>query len=279
MKPLNKNVVFIGAGNMAEALVRGLLASRLCEPDSITVTDISEERLRRLRESFKVGTSRNNRDAVSGADLVLLAVKPQVLPGVCAELNGCVPARALVVSIAAGIATPSLEQWLGPDARVVRVMPNMPALVREGASAFCLGRQAGPEDARLVKSIFKSVGFVVRLDESQMDAVTALSGSGPAYVFMLMEAMRAAARDMGVDETVAQSLVNATISGAVRLQETSGLPPEELRRRVTSPGGTTAAALSVLERGKVMDTWVAAILAARNRASELSGPVAGQTGA
>lgn len=277
MKPLNKNVVFIGAGNMAEALVRGLLAARLCEPDSITVTDISDERLRHLREAFKVKTSRDNRGAVAGAELVLLAVKPQVLPGVCAELKGGVPARALVVSIAAGIATASLEQWLGLDARVVRVMPNMPALVREGASAFCLGRQAGPEDARLVKSIFKSVGFVVRLEESQMDAVTALSGSGPAYVFALMEALLSAAREMGLDEAVAQSLVNATISGAVRLQETSGLPPAELRRRVTSPGGTTAAAVSVLERGKVMETWVAAILAARNRASELSG--SGKAGA
>ena len=265
-----RRLVFIGAGNMAEALVRGLLKAGLCTAESIRVTDVDRERLSHFESSYNVAGLDNNAEAVKAADIVVLAVKPQVIPDVLNGIKKHLSADALTVSIAAGVTTRNLEAMLGKGKRVIRVMPNTPALVGAGASAFCCGKDATENDARLIEALFQSVGVVVRLDESLMDGVTALSGSGPAYVFYLVEAMLEAAREMGLEQETARALTIHTIKGSARLLSETGLEPAELRRRVTSKGGTTEAALEMLDKARVQETLVAAIKAAQNRSKELS---------
>ena len=268
-KPIT-TVAFLGAGNMAEALVKGVLNAGLFVPSQIRVTDVSAARLALFADTYRVGASSDNRGAVAGADVVVLAVKPQVLPELLKEVRDSIPAGALVISIAAGIPLSAIEQGLKPGSRVVRVMPNTPALVGAGAAAFCLGHQASESDAVLVTSLFQAVGLVVRLEESMMDAVTAVSGSGPAYVFYLAEIMLRAARDLGLPDTAARSLVAQTLLGAARMLTETGVAPDELRRRVTSKGGTTAAAIEVLDAGQVRETWEKALHAACRRSKELA---------
>lgn len=264
-------VAFIGGGNMAEALIGGLIRSAVCRPPDICVADVSADRTALLKERFGVDATADNAAAVKGADVVVLAVKPQILPDVVAALAGPLERRSLVLSIAAGVRTAAIEQKLGDGARVVRVMPNTPALVGAGAAAFCGGRWAEEEDLRKADAMISASGIAVRVKEAEMDAVTALSGSGPAYVFYLIEAMLEAARQMGLEAGTAKSLVHATVAGAARLIGETGVSAEELRRRVTSKGGTTAAAIAVLDQGGVAGNLVRAILAARDRSKELSG--------
>ncbi|MFC1461771.1 pyrroline-5-carboxylate reductase [Verrucomicrobiota bacterium] len=221
----DRKFVFIGAGNMAEALVRGMLRARLCPASAVRVTDIDGARLKKFASEYQVAGSADNADEVKTTDVVVLAVKPQVLPEVLKGLKGSIPAGALVVSIAAGISIRALEGMLADVARVIRVMPNTPALVGCGAAAFCCGSQATEEDARVVSTMFKSVGIVIRVEEPAMDAVTALSGSGPAYVFYLVEAMLKAGAEMGLDQLTASALTLATIEGAAHMLVDTGLGP------------------------------------------------------
>ena len=264
-------ITFLGAGNMAEALVRGVLDGRVCDASGVTVTDVRPERLAFFRDNLKVNAVESNRDAAGQADVVVLAVKPQSLGDLLKELKGAASKDALVLSIAAGITTRWIEDRMENGIRVVRVMPNTPALVGQGVSAICGGRWAGEADMGTAERILGSVGSVVRVAEKDMDAVTALSGSGPAYVFFLIEAMMKAAADLGLNDVVARELVNATVEGSARLIIQTGLDAAELRARVTSKGGTTAAALGVLAAGGVAEKWVEAIKAAHHRATELSG--------
>ncbi len=263
-------VAFVGAGNMAEALVRGLLRARALSAARVRVSDIDPGRRDRLRRLFGVRAYERNADCVRGARVVVLAVKPQTLAGVVRGLRPALPRRALVISIAAGVHTAWLERRLPAGMRVARAMPNLPARVRAGVSAYCLGRRAGAADARRVDALFRCVGRVQALDEAHMDAVTALSGSGPAYVFFLAEIMIEAGRAMGLPEAAARELTLATLRGAARLLARSRQEPGELRRQVTSRGGTTAAALETLERGRVRACFVRAIRRARARARRLS---------
>lgn len=267
----DKNVTFIGAGNMAEALVKGLVQSGLCPPAHLTVTDISPEQLSCFRETYGVQTASDNPVAVAAAHVVVLAVKPQVMPTVLDELAQALPAEALVVSVAAGIKTEWFEFRLAAGARVVRVMPNTPALVGAGAAAICAGTHATGADLDLVESLMRAVGLVVRVDEAEMDAVTALSGSGPAYVFHLVEAMLDAAEEMGLPRATARALAYQTLEGAAQLLKASDATPADLRERVTSKGGTTAAALKVMADADFHQTVVRALKAARDRSLELSG--------
>lgn len=265
-------IVFIGAGNMAEALVRGLLAAGVARAGDVSVTDIAPARLEHFRARYGVVGGSDNAAAARTADTLVLAVKPQQLAAACAELAGALARNPLVISIAAGIPTARIEQWLGGAARVVRAMPNTPALVGAGVTAIAPGRLATDDDLDRAERLLGAAGTVVRVAESAMDAVTAVSGSGPAYVFYLAEAMREAAARLGLAPEVADALVRRTILGAGRLLEAeSATPPEELRRRVTSKGGTTEAAVSVLEERRVREAFVAAITAAAARAKELSG--------
>lgn len=264
-------LTFIGAGNMAEALVRGIIRAKLLPSRRLRVTDKERRRLDHFQSAFGVAGFERNVDGVRGAHAMVLAVKPQVMAEVAPEIGAGLDPGTLVISIAAGITTCWLEQHLPQGTRIVRVMPNMPALVGAGVSVYSLGSRATEEDANLVAMLFQSVGVVVRLDEKHLDAVTALSGSGPAYVFFMAELMIQAGYAMGLDHATAKALTLGTIRGAARLLEETGPEPEELRRRVTSKGGTTAAAFEVLEAGRVREIFIKAIQSAQKRSQELSG--------
>lgn len=266
-----EKLAFVGAGNMAEALVNGITAGGACSPRHIVVTDVRAERLDLFRKQFGVATSAANADAVRGADVVVLAVKPQVMGEALDQIRSALSPHALVISIAAGIRTSRIEEGLGEGRRVVRAMPNTPALVRSGAAAVCGGRWATEQDLEVAETVFGTVGVVARVREEDMDAITALSGSGPAYVFYLIEAMLEAARKLNLEDAVARRMVYATIEGAAKLIRESGAEAADLRQRVTSKGGTTAAALDVLNSRGVSGAVADAILAAHRRSRELSG--------
>lgn len=263
-------LVFIGAGNMAEALIKGLVGRGVVISTAITATDVRPERLEEMKQAFGIHATADNQAAVANADAIVLAVKPQQMADVLADLKSSLPKTALVISIAAGKRAAMFESALGDGTRVVRVMPNTPALVGAGASAIARGRWATEDDLAMAEELLGAVGLVVRTDESMMDAVTALSGSGPAYVFYLAEAMLEAAKRMGMDANVSKQLTAATIAGAAKLMAESNDPPSVLRERVTSKGGTTAAALGVMNDRKVFDAVVDALLAAAARSKELS---------
>lgn len=264
-------VVFLGAGNMAEALVRGLLEGRVCPAAHLTVTDIRPERLAYFQSTFNVAGTADNAAAVAQADVVFLAVKPQQLREVLGGLASHLNPGALVLSIAAGVRTATMEALLGAGARVVRAMPNTPALVGAGVTAICSGHAAREEDLALAESLLRAVGVVVRVHEAAMDAVTAVSGSGPAYVFYFMEALLEGAQKLGLGPELARQLVYGTLAGSIKLAEQSGVAPGELRERVTSKGGTTAAALEVVRTREVAQAWIDALAAAHRRSVELSG--------
>lgn len=263
-------IVFVGAGNMAEALVRGLLAGAVCPAAHITVTDVRVEQLAYFQSTFGVAGTGDNAAAAARADVLFLSVKPQQLSEVVKGLAPHRKAGALVISIAAGVRTETLEALLGGTARVVRAMPNTPALVGAGVTAICPGRRAAAEDLERAEILLRAVGTVVRVDESAMDAVTAVSGSGPAYVFYFMEALLEGAQKLGLAPELARQLVYGTLAGAVKLAEQSDVGPGTLRERVTSKGGTTAAALEVVRSRAVAEAWVQALAAARQRSVELS---------
>ena len=267
----NKTIAFIGAGNMGEALIRGLLAAKAITPAQIIATDVRAERREYFIKSFGVRASADNAMAVKAADIVLLAVKPQQMNEVLAGFKSVSAGSQLVISIAAGVTTARIERELGGKTRVVRVMPNTPALVGAGAAALAKGAHATNEDLTTAEEILGTVGITVRTDEHLMDAVTALSGSGPAYVFYVTEAMIKAGIAAGLDEVLAKKLAIQTIYGAAKLLVESGESPELLRRKVTSPGGTTEAALKVMGDRKLMEIFAEAIRAAANRSKELSG--------
>lgn len=261
---------YIGAGNMAEALIRGALAAGVCEPGRIRVSDPAPARRRALAEGFGVEACAANADAVADADVVLLAVKPQVVADVLPELEPAMPRSALLISVAAGIRTDRIEAAFPPGQRVVRVMPNTPSLIGRGAAALAAGARATEDDLETAEALMSAVGLVVRVDESALDAVTAVSGSGPAYVFFLIEAMQAAARDMGLAPDVGRRLALQTVLGAATLAAESPEDASALRARVTSKGGTTEAALRVLQEADARSLWMRAMQAARRRSEELS---------
>lgn len=267
---LNK-LVFLGAGNMAEAIVKGLLARRVLDVGRLAATDPAPERQALFRSEYGVSASADNRAAVAGADAVVIAVKPAHVEALLAEIRDVLPAGALVISIAAGVSCARIESLLGGNRRVIRVMPNTPALVLRGAAGVSRGTHASPADLETALALFQAVGVAVEVPESQLDAVTALSGSGPAYVFYLAEAMLQAAAGLGLDAATARSLTVQTLEGAAVLMRDTGLPPEELRRRVTSKGGTTAAAIAVFDDAGVAASLRSGLEAAHRRSRELSG--------
>ncbi len=263
-----KRLAVIGSGNMAEALVRGILRAGLLPPDAVATSDIAEDRLRRFREQFGVATGSDNAAIAAKADLVLLAVKPQVMGQVLQGLARAID-RQLVISIAAGIPTYAIESRLPGSVRVVRVMPNSPALVLEGASALCAGAHVAPEDLGVARALFEAVGRTVVLDETAMDAVTGLSGSGPAYIFVIIEALADAGVRVGLGREVAQLLAAQTVLGSARMVLETGKHPAALKDMVTSPGGTTAAGLHALEGRALRAALLDAVEAATARSREL----------
>ncbi len=263
------DIGFIGGGNMAEALVKGLLASGR-DAATLLVAEPDAARRRALARRYRVGVATDNADVVRRSRTVVLAVKPQVLGDVLAALRPAASRRELYVSIAAGVLLARLEKGLGAGARVVRVMPNTPSLVGKGASVLCAGANATAADVRLVKKIFAAVGDAhVIDDEKRLHVVTALSGSGPAYVYRFAEALVAAAEKGGLPKDLARSLTYQTIAGAAQMMIETGQEPADLRRAVSSPGGTTLAGLASLDGKGFVETVQAAVAAAARRSVEL----------
>lgn len=261
---------FIGAGNMAEAIVRGMMERRVFTPDRILVADTDPERCKFFTDRFNVTAKSDNPDVINSSDIVVLAVKPQVMATVLASLKNSFRPDQLVISIAAGVLTKTLNEGCGAKPAIVRIMPNTPALIGKGVSAICPGPRATQEHLEIAEKIFSAVGSTFRVDESAMDAVTAISGSGPAYVFYWMEAMLSAAKESGFDQATARQLVFQTFVGASELAVLSSETPDVLRARVTSKGGTTEAAIRSMDEAGVGASVIKAVHAAARRSRELS---------
>ncbi len=265
----DKQIAFVGAGQMATALARGLVRADFCAASRIRVHDPSQEALSRFADAVgAIQSLEGNRQAIELADIVLLAVKPQQLPGVAEEIRGSLTAGQLVVSIAAGVTLAKLCQWLGTE-RVVRVMPNTPCLVGKGVSAYSLGAGATPADAEAVQRMMGSVGLALRVDEPLLDCVTGLSGSGPAYIYLLIEALADGGVRVGLPRQTALALAAHTVRGAAEMVLAEGEHPAVLKDRVTSPGGTTIVGLQVLEQRGTRAAVMAAVVAATERAREM----------
>jgi len=264
---------FIGSGNMAEALIKGIIAAGLYRAEDVMISDVRGERLEELAREYKVREVESNTALVGGADVVVLSVKPQNMDEVLNEIKGTLKDGVVVISIAAGITTSKIAAALG-EVPIIRVMPNTPALVGEGASALFAKNVSG-EAMALAMKVFSAVGKAVVVDSEELiDAVTAVSGSGPAYFFLLAEEMIKAAEKLGLDEATAKELVLQTAKGAALLAEQAdgrGETAAQLRHKVTSPGGTTEAALKVFSEQEFGELVSKALTAARNRSKELSG--------
>lgn len=266
-----QKIGFIGGGNMASSLISGLIASGH-SPRHLWVSDINPDTLKVLAENLNVNTSASNDAVINEVDVVVLAVKPQTLGSVAKNAAALIQQKQpLVVSIAAGISQQSLSQWLGAETAIVRCMPNTPALVLTGATALHANTRVTDEQRNLAENIMRSVGIALWVDdESELDAVTAVSGSGPAYYFLLMEAMEKAALELGLSEVTARLLVQQTALGAAKIALESSESPEQLRKRVTSPGGTTQRAIETFEQGGFTELVSKALHAARDRSIEMS---------
>ena len=270
-----RKLTFIGGGNMAAALIGGL-TKRGVSAKHLVAADPSPEQLARLEQSFGVLTSTDNASAVRDAEVVVIAVKPQQIRAVCQGLAPVLNSRPLVISVAAGIPHAALSRWLGSDVPVVRTMPNRPALNGFGATGLYAPASVGAAHRALAESIMAAVSATVWVDhESQMDTVTALSGSGPAYFFLFMEALEAAARERGLPADVAHQLTLATAYGAARMARESRDSLATLREQVTSKGGTTAAALAVLDAAGLRAIVAHAVAAADRRSAELAAEFGG----
>lgn len=265
------SIAFIGGGNMARSLIGGLIADGYAA-QRIVVSDPSAEQRALLRERFGVNTLASNPDALAQADVLVIAVKPQAVAAVAHEIApGIRDSGKLVISIAAGIRTGALGAWLGEGTALVRAMPNTPALVQSGATVLYATPRTASSQRETAESILRAAGSTLWIsDEDLMDAVTALSGSGPAYFFLVMEAMEAAARKLGLPPQTARLLTVQTAFGAAKMALESADSPGELRTQVTSPGGTTERALQVLNQGDLTGLFERALTAARERSAELS---------
>jgi pyrroline-5-carboxylate reductase len=263
-----KKIAFIGAGQMAEALLGGLFASHGADPSSVFAADLSSERCDLIKQRFGIRVGGDNREAASWADAIVLAVKPQVFDAVVDELAS-VTAGKLLISIAAGVSISRIAGHVSAHTRVVRAMPNAPALVREGITALAFGPHVTKDDREFAQSLFEAVGRVAIIEEHTMAAVTGLSGSGPAYVFMAIEALADGGVKMGLSRPTAELLAAQTMIGAARMLIETGEHPGKLKDRVASPGGTTIAGLHRLEDGKLRATLIEAVEAAARRAEEL----------
>jgi len=281
MANFNKKTGFIGAGNMAEAVIGAITRTGVIPSSMVYASDVNTERLNTLKKTYSISIAADNLKLFSMCDIVVLAVKPQQMTDVLQQLTShneySVPRRKLVISIAAGVPLAKLESLLysplskgeNENLPIIRVMPNTPALVLAGMSGMTPNSQALPDDINAARTILEAMGKVIEFKEDDLDAVTALSGSGPAYLFYLAESMIQAGINLGLDPYDATILTNTTLKGSVVLMEEMNESPELLRRRVTSPGGTTEEAFRVLEKKKVKEAIAEAIAAAARRSKEL----------
>ena len=264
-------IAFIGGGNMGTAILSALINKGVAKPADITVSDKLEERLEYLESTYGVSVTTDNTSAIGGKEVILLSVKPQTVPEIMPDLHGRIVAGQLIISIMAGIKISTIRDGTDCEA-IVRVMPNTPAQVFEGMSGWTSTPEVSNEQKDLARSVLRAVGKEIYFDdEKYLDMVTSVSGSGPAYFFYFVEALTEAGIEIGFSHDVAYELVLQTLIGAGKLMRESGTDPAELRKMVTSKGGTTAAALDVLEQGEFKDLVVRALMAAYNRSRELGG--------
>jgi len=265
----NESIGFIGAGNMAEALIKGLIKSRLYTPSQLSASDTNLVQLNTKSVNYGIKTYDSNTDLVKSSTIILLSVKPQIIKDVLSEINDYLTSNHLIISIAAGISINLIQSIIGKDKPIIRVMPNTPALIQRGISALAKDSISSAAHLHKAREIFNAVGKTVIVDEKMMDAVTALSGSGPGFIFRIMEAFVEAAETLGFDRETALMLVKQTFLGASHLADESESSLSRLREMVTSPGGTTAAGLASFEANRLQDVVTAAVKAARDRSIEL----------
>jgi len=267
---IERKLCFLGSGNMGEALVSGLVQSGSAKPENIICTDVREERLEELRGRYGVRTMSSNVEAVAASEVVIYAVKPQLMAEVLKETADQLDMSKVVISIAAGVPLRAIESLLHKELRLIRVMPNIAASVKESATALSAGKHARKEDVELAMAIFNSVGKAVFLRENYlMDAITGLSGSGPAYIFIIVDALADAGVKMGLSRKDAQFLAAQTVLGAAKMLMETREHPGQLKDRVTSPGGTAIAGIHTLEKGGLRTTLINAVEAATQRSKEL----------
>jgi pyrroline-5-carboxylate reductase len=265
-----RKIAILGAGRIGESLISGLLSSGWREPSEVAATTRRAERVAELRERYGVDATLSNHDAAAGAALVVIAVKPQDIEGLLADVGSALKDEQTVISIAAAIPTSLIESHLGAGVPVVRAMPNTPATVHEGMAGIAPGAHAREEHLVVAEEVLRSVGRSVRVDEGYMDAITAVSGSGPAYFALLAESMIEAGILLGLSREIATDLVVQTMLGTAKLLRDEKMHPVELREMVTSPGGTTIAAIRELEQAGVRAAFLNAIQAAMKRSQELA---------
>jgi pyrroline-5-carboxylate reductase len=266
----NKKISLIGTGNMGEALLSGLISSGSSDPKNIICTDIREDRLKSIQEKYGVTTTTDNIKAIEASEIIIYAVKPQIIASVLRETASCLDMSKLVISIAAGVPLAAIESCLNKKLRLIRVMPNIAAFVKESASVIAAGGNATEEDIKLSLAIFDSMGRSIFLKENiLMDAITGLSGSGPAYIFLIVDAMADAGVKVGLSREDALFLSSQTVLGAAKLLIETKEHPGRLKDMVTSPGGTAIAGIHTLEKGGLRTTLINAVEVATKRSKEL----------
>ncbi|QDU78909.1 Pyrroline-5-carboxylate reductase [Polystyrenella longa] len=270
LKPVNERVGFIGAGQMAIALAKGFLQSGLIQAKQLHASDPNDGNRGKFAEATGGVVQADNRTLIQNVDIIILAVKPQYMPDVLTELKSEINTGQLVISIAAGVSIHAFEKSLGTDQRIIRVMPNTPCQIGAGASGFARGGAATPEDAELTRRMLETVGIAFEVPEIQLDAITGLSGSGPAYVYQIIEALSDGGVLVGLPRNTATKLAAQTLYGAARMVLETGQHPGQLKDAVTSPAGTTITGLAELEEGQLRATLINAVRAATERSRELS---------
>ncbi|MCB2166347.1 MAG: pyrroline-5-carboxylate reductase [Deltaproteobacteria bacterium] len=264
-----RRIGFIGAGNMAEAIIRGLLESEAVKPDHITASDVMPERLKYMQSTYGIRTLADNDELVGGADILVLAVKPQVVGSVLTHIGPRTDDTKLVISIVAGLTVAAMAAGLGAGTRIIRTVPNTPVFVGEGMVALASDGPARDEDFTVAEALFAPVARIVSIEEKLMDAALGVSGSGPAYGFLMIEALSDGGVKMGLPRHIALELAAQTLLGAAKMCLESGRHPGQLKDMVTSPGGTTIAALHKMEAGGVRSALMDAVEAATRRSEEL----------
>jgi pyrroline-5-carboxylate reductase len=267
---LNKKVALIGGGNMGRSLLRGILKAELTPPENLTVVDVHPQRLEELRVDFGISVTKDTRGAVHDAEIVILAVKPKTLREVLDSIHDVVRTEQVFISIIAGVETRYIEERLSKGNPVIRVMPNIAATVDAAASAISAGSEADETHLAMAKMIFEAVGEVVCVEEEHLDAVTGLSGSGPAYIYMVVEALCDGGVKMGLPREIAMKLAVQTVLGAAKLVKETGQHPATLRDQVTTPGGTTISAVHELEERGLRAMLISAVVTATERSKAMN---------
>lgn len=271
-------VAFVGAGSMAEAIIAGLVNKQICEGTNIYITNReNEDKMNDLENKYGIQPTYQMEELLKDADLVILAVKPNDAEAVLQKIKPYIDSKTVLVSVMAGISMQFIQERLYPNCAIARAMPNTSASIGKSATAITFNELVMDKQKQLTETVFSAIGITTIVEEDQLDAITALSGSGPAYVYYVVEAMEQAAYEVGLDPNIAKQLIIQTIAGAAEMLQTTGIEAAELRKAVTSPGGTTEAGLQVLQKEQVNDAFIACIKAAKQQSKKLGQALESET--